>query len=240
MIVSLETSSGVQARGPRLEAPGSRRGGARDSPRLETRGRGEEEEEGRGGRRRKMRERRRGGRRRRRGRGGVRGMRRSRSRRRRRRSLLSKSFQEEGDPRRGGRCEDPKSSDLGSEILRSRIHDGPRISDPRSEDRSRIQPRRRDRGGGTPRGGEGGGGGGGGGGRRRKETHVDSSIDPRVEDPRSSDLGSEILGSRIHDGPMILDPRSEDRSMFFFVFFPDHTQGRLERPSSSHWLCARS
>ena len=50
------------------------------------------------------------------------------------------------------RVEGPRSWDLGSEISGSRIHDGPRISDPRSEDRSRIQPRRRDRGGGRPRG----------------------------------------------------------------------------------------
>ena len=45
------------------------------------------------------------------------------------------------------RVEGPRSSDLGSEILRSRIHDGPRVLELRSEDRSRIEPRPRDRGG---------------------------------------------------------------------------------------------
>ena len=108
-------------------------------------------------------------------------MRRRRRRRRRRRKMRRRREEEEEEahvdssirdrsrsqPRRldrGGdleeearssidpRVEGPRSWDLGSEISGSRIHDGPRISDPRSEDPSRIQPRRRDRGGGRPRG----------------------------------------------------------------------------------------
>ena len=93
------------------------------------------------------------------------------------------------------RVEDPRSSDLGSEILgdlESTTARGFWILDPRIHRGSNLDDGLDE--------------------EENLEEEPRSSIDPRVEGSRSSDLGSEILGSRIHDGPRILEPQSEDRS----------------------------